>query len=240
MGLPRFFAPDAEPGRALVDLPDDEAHHLRHVLRLAVGDQVIAFDGAGHEWSARVSDAGRSGVQLVLEAETTPVAEPLVRITLGIGLLKGDQMDTVVRDATALGVAEIVPLLSDHVVVPTRAVRIDRWKRVAVSSAKQCHRAVVPKVHPMEPLDRLIERSSLAARLICVEPAAGPPLPAFQTAAAPSSALLLVGPEGGWASAEVDLALRAGCTPVGLGPRTLRAETVPTVALAALWTVWGW
>ena len=235
--------PDAKAA-AVVELSDDEAHHLRHVLRLGVGDEVSVFDGAGHEWMARVEAVKKRGVAVQLGAPVQPASEPPVRVTLAVGILKGDQMDGVVRDATMLGAAAIVPLVSDHVTVPSRVWQgeraLDRWRRVAVASAKQCGRAVVPAIGPVVAYDRALDMP-VDLRVCCVEPAhasagaiqpAGLPLPA--------SALVLVGPEGGWSAAEIERALRAGAEVLHLGPRTLRAETAPTVVLSALWTAWGW
>jgi 16S rRNA (uracil1498-N3)-methyltransferase len=198
-------------------------------------------------------------VTIDLGQSVVPVAEPVVRVTLAAGLLKGDQMDAVVRDATMLGVHAIVPMTTAHVAVPERAWKdsqaIERWHRVAVASAKQCRRAVVPVIHPVTPFARVVGAdgpvgspgheapagpSGPTARLIFVEPAVGgagaiPPCP-HDT----ETATLLLGPEGGWSSEEVARAVGAGFALVRLGPRTLRAERAPIVALSALWAVWGW
>lgn len=242
MPLARFFSPSASAGRPTVVLPADEAHHLTHVLRLRTGDEVGIFDGQGREWRGRVALIDKESVEIALSDEIAPAAEPAVRVTLGIGLLKGDQMDAVVRDATMLGVAEIAPLTTEHVSVPARAVKIERWQRVAVASAKQCRRAVVPHVRPLAAFADALEESISGVRIICVEPAAvfhATPRP-LADLPPPDSAFLLIGPEGGWSAAEIDHALGQGAVPIGLGPRTLRAESAPIVALAALWTAWGW
>ena len=247
-GVARFHVPSARPGVRTVSLSADEAHHLRHVLRLDVGAEVIAFDGAGHEWRARVGEAGKSGVQLALEEASTAVAEPAVNVTLGIGWLKGDQMDAVVRDATMLGASAIAPFISEHVSVPAtvwrRAGAIERWQRVAVSSAKQCHRAVVPGIEAVRSLSQLIDDSVDRTLVVAVEPSAENDLGGrfTKTVKRPprSTALALIGPEGGWSSSEITMLKDRGAELVQLGPRTLRAETAPTVLLTVLWTMWGW
>ncbi|HVQ41477.1 MAG TPA: RsmE family RNA methyltransferase, partial [Vicinamibacterales bacterium] len=224
-------------------LPKDEAHHVTRVLRLPPGATVRIFDGKGREWSGRLETGpkrGESGV--IVEEEAKPVPEPEVRVTLAIGVLKGDQMDAVVRDATALGVVAIAPMETAHVTVPPRAwqsgAAVERWQRVSVAAAKQCGRAVVPTVRPVATLaDVLIERADTI--WLCAEPAL-PEGPTINVERRGSSALVLVGPEGGWAEQEVQLALRAGAGVFNLGPRTLRAELAPTVALSSLWTKWGW
>jgi 16S rRNA (uracil1498-N3)-methyltransferase len=198
------------------------------------------FDGAGLEWQGRILALERRHVTIVLEAPATPVAEPPVRVTLAIGLLKGAQMDAVVRDATMMGVVRVSPFASERVVVPAaarEAAAIERWTRVAIASAKQCGRAVLPVVDQVVRLDRLLTRPEL--KILCVEPSH----PVGRSPAAvppPAAALLLVGPEGGWTSGEIEAALRSGALPLVFGPRTLRAEIAPTVALSALWDRWGW
>jgi 16S rRNA (uracil1498-N3)-methyltransferase len=238
--VPRFFAPEIDPDAPTVTLSDEESHHARHVLRLRFGDVVGVFDGRGREWTASVQLVAARRVILALRDVRKAVPEPPVAVTLAAALLKSDHMDAVVRDATMLGVVAILPLLTTHVVVPKAArtsSAIVRWQRVAVSSAKQCGRAVVPEVR--EPVQFRDALSAIAAsKLICVEPGTAssrtvPPAP-------PRDAMLLIGPEGGWAAEEIDQALEAGAIPISLGSRTLRADAAPIVALSMLWTTWGW
>lgn len=229
-----MLVPDVEPPE--VTLPADEAHHVTQVLRLEAGDSIIVFDGAGHEWDARLAGVTKRAVTAQILQARTPVPEPSARVTLAIGLLKGDAMDEVVRDATALGVAAIIPMITAHCVVPKRArgtAAIARWMRVAVSSAKQCGRATLPEFGALTPfLDVL--RTSAEVKLMCLEPVfPGGGLPAL--GAAPRTVLLLIGPEGGWSRDEVASARLAGYQGLQLGPLTLRAELAPTVALSQLW-----
>jgi 16S rRNA (uracil1498-N3)-methyltransferase len=242
--VPRFYAPGARGDGRPIALSSDEAHHLTHVLRLAPGADVTVFDGAGGEWRGRVASTGRRGVTIDLGDPVTPVAEPPVRVTLGMALIKGDHMDTIARDATALGVSAIVPLISAHVTVPKRAWKgeaaRDRWQRVAVAAAKQSRRAVVPAIAPVTPFEEVVRYAGDAAMFICVEPARAPRTLGETGWRPPASALVLVGPEGGWSDAELSMAAARGARPLVLGPRTIRAELAPVVAISALWTRWGW
>jgi 16S rRNA (uracil1498-N3)-methyltransferase len=246
MTTPRLLVTDAANG-AVMTLPDDEAHHVSHVLRLTAGASVRVFDGRGLEWHARVETLGRAGVTVAIGESVDPVREPPVRVTLAIGLLKGDQMDAVVRDATMLGVAAIVPLISAHVATSWSASRLgsarERWRRVAVASVRQCGRAVVPEIRPARSFDELLTDVDGDAIVMSVEPSATIDTSSgadARSSTRPRSALLYVGPEGGWSEREVARALQAGARLLHLGPRTLRAETAPVVALAVLWTEWGW
>lgn len=241
----RVFVPDAAPGDRT--LAPTESHHLVHVLRAPVGAAVRVFDGQGHEWDATIAAIRRRDVTIAIGAAVAPVAEPRVRVTLAAALLKGDQMDAIVRDATMLGVAAIAPMTTAHVTVPDRrwqsGAAVDRWRRVAIASARQCGRAVVPEIRDVEPWTTVLRRTAGAPALMCVEPAAaalGATGGGFPPLAQAAAATVLVGPEGGWSAGELSEALRAGASMIALGPRTLRAEAVPAIALSALWTSWGW
>jgi 16S rRNA (uracil1498-N3)-methyltransferase len=167
-----------------------------------------------------------------------------VRITLAQAVLKGDKIDEVIRDAVMLGVFAVQLLVTARTETPalasSRGRRLERWQRIAVSSAKQCGRAVVPAVLAPATLgDVLTTAKPGSARLMLVEPSAaragaGTALPSE----APDSALVLVGPEGGWSADEIALAMASGCLPLSLGPRTLRADAAAVVALSVMQYVW--
>ncbi|MEO8481262.1 MAG: 16S rRNA (uracil(1498)-N(3))-methyltransferase [Acidobacteriota bacterium] len=228
----------------VTELPEDEAHHLTRVLRAEPGDEVVVFDGRAHEWLGRIVSIDRRRVVVDLLESRTPMAEPSLAVTLAAGLLKGDQMNTVVRDATALGVTAIQPIVSAHVAVPERAWRdrsADRWRRVAVSSAKQCGRAVVPSIGDIARLLDVLAAHASSTVVLCVEPTrAGASAAIPRPLTTEGRVLLCVGPEGGWAPDEIGAAQEQGAHLLTLGPRVLRAEMAPTVALTALWTQWGW
>jgi 16S rRNA (uracil1498-N3)-methyltransferase len=215
------------------------------VLRLGPGAGVAVFDGRGREFAGRVSAAGPSGVTIEVLEPRAAAPEPAVRITLAQVVLKGDKMDEVVRDAVMVGAAGIQPVVSARaettLATLRRAGRVERWRRIAVASAKQCGRAVVPQVHEASALDACASGADVAAcRLVLVEPsharAAG--LDALASGARPAAAVVLVGPEGGWTSDETALLETRGFRAISLGPRTLRADAVPIVALSLLQFVW--
>jgi 16S rRNA (uracil1498-N3)-methyltransferase len=160
--------------------------------------------------------------------------------------LKGDAMDGIVRDATMLGVSAFQPLAAGRCEVPTASMtgsmRLERWHRIAVSSAKQCRRAVVPRIREAAPLGDVLDTASGAVVVMLVEPAAARASDIRRAPGAvdsPAGAVVLVGPEGGWTPAELDLASRARVRFVTLGDRTLRAESVALVALPVLLFAWG-
>jgi len=246
--VPRFYAPDLQPGCASVTLPQTEGEHLARVMRLGSGDVVHVFDGRGHEWRATVARVGRTGVSVDALEPVEPAPEPRVRVTLVQAVLKGDKMDDLLRDATMLGVAAIHPLLTERTDVPPPAFsgshRLERWHRIVISSVKQCGRAVVPALAPPLRLTEYLSSPCAGVRLMLVEPEANPAGELTSDAALRQSGAggdvhVLVGPEGGWAPEELALARQHGCLLVTFGRRTLRADAAPLVALGVLQHVWG-
>lgn len=242
--LPRFLVSDLDPSLGSATLTGGEAHHLTRVLRLGPGDMVAIFDGRGQEFKAQVDRVSGSTVIVRLVEPVESAVERLVPLTLAQAVLKGSSMDDIVRDATMMGVSAIVPLITAQTVARRAASPhgAERWTRVAVASAKQCRRATVPEIADPMTFDVWLSRPRDGTGLLLVEPSAGraEPLPvrALSALAPPASATLAVGPEGGWTRAEVDAAIAAGYTAVTLGPMTLRAESVPLAALAALSVIW--
>jgi 16S rRNA (uracil1498-N3)-methyltransferase len=242
----RFFAPAAGvPGDRIL-LPVDEAEHLTRVLRLSSGDRVRVFNGRGAEFEAVVDAADREGVRLTIGAPCVPAPEPRVAITLAQAVLKGDKMDDVVRDAVMMGVAAIHPIVTARSEISlaslTRGRRRERWERIAVSSAKQCGRAVVPSIAEPRQFNARIGSPGEAfpsSVLILVEPttSAGVALTDLEPMIH-GHATLVVGPEGGWTAEELQIAASLG-TLVTLGQRTLRADAMALVALSAMFARWG-
>jgi 16S rRNA (uracil1498-N3)-methyltransferase len=244
--LPRFFAPDAtrHADDMLVRLPDEESKHLLRVLRLKVGAQVFVFDGEGHEWRGEVAPASdRKAAVVRLMAPVISAREPAVRIGLALAVLKGDKMDDVVRDAVMMGVTSIQPLVTDRTEVGFGAVnrsnRRERWHRIAVASAKQCGRAVVPSIAAPARFEEWSASVSPRETLMLVEPATALDVQRLKDLDCRSGATLVVGPEGGWSENELDVARSRNATLLTLGGITLRADAMAIVALTALRTVWG-
>jgi 16S rRNA (uracil1498-N3)-methyltransferase len=227
-----------------VELPEDEAEHLVRVLRLGVGDEVDVIDGRGGLWRAEVVQVGKKSAAVRPIERGRPAAELAVAITLVVSVLKGDKNDDVVRDAVMLGVTSVKPGISDRSEISHAATakitRIARWQRIAVASAKQCGRAVVPVIHDAVTLDAYWKEKTSSTRLMCIEPSVslGEVIP-VQAVPRPDAADLIIGPEGGWAVSEVAAAHDSGAILMTLGARTLRADAVPIVALTALLTTWG-
>jgi 16S rRNA (uracil1498-N3)-methyltransferase len=238
----RFHAPEIGPAGSAAPLPPEEAQHLIRVLRLSIGETVRVFDGRGREHLATVEALTKTDAIVRLGEAVAPAPESPVAITLAMALLKADKFDDVVRDATMLGASRIQPIATTRTEVPAaRTSRVDRWRRIAVSSAKQCGRAVVPPIDEPITFSEFLGQPVAERLLMLAEPGLPGAISTRELGSdpAPPSAALLVGPEGGWAEAEHRLALECNATLVTLGPRTLRAEIAPLVALAVLQHLWG-
>lgn len=241
---PRFHVPGMNSTADRVELPEDEAEHLARVLRLGVGDEIDVIDGRGGLWRAEVVQVGKKSAVVRPLERGTPARELGLPIALVMSVLKGDKVDAVVRDAVMLGVTSVRPVVSERseigMAAMARGTRISRWQRIAVASAKQCGRAVVPVIHEATPLDRFWEEKTEGLRLMCVEPSAalGEVFP-VDAVHKPKAVELIIGPEGGWAVSEVAAGHDSGAILMSLGARTLRADAVPIVALTALLTTWG-
>jgi 16S rRNA (uracil1498-N3)-methyltransferase len=247
VAAPWFYAPDLEPSQLETVLPADESHHLTRVMRVARGDEVIVFDGRGRRARGRVARSDRNAVVVAI-LETFDVAEePSTPITLVQAVLKGNRMDDVVRDATMAGVARIVPMLTKRTLLGAdalaRAHAGARWQRVAVASAKQCRRALLPGLDPVVSMADWLRTPFHGLRLMLVEPEGGGPAAASMRSLLgrpkPPAVACLIGPEGGWTAAECEAAVKAGYVTLSLGPLTLRADAVALVASSLLGLVFA-
>jgi 16S rRNA (uracil1498-N3)-methyltransferase len=224
----RFHVRDL--GAEIVELSADEAHHLVHVLRLAEGAEIEIFDGNGRAASAEIVRISKGAVTVRLVAPA-PSRESSLVLEVGIAAPKGDRMALVVQKLTELGAHGIVPLLTERGDVPERACRrnLERWRRVALEASKQCGRSRIPTVDEPRRLADVLGRGD--ALVLLAEPGAKPlsvSLPGDRTL------LALIGPEGGWSEAELEIASARGVTTFGLGPRTLRTETAAIAAAVLL------
>jgi len=221
-----------------VVLPEGPARHVARVLRLGEGDALRLFDGAGQEARAVLMEANRKRVVARIESVEPGGGESTLAVHLGQAISKGDRMDYAIQKAVELGVAAITPLYTEHGDVRLRgereAKKLAHWQAVAASACEQCGRTRVPPVHPPMALAEWLAERDEALRLV-LHPATDSESKALlECEAAPASVALVIGPEGGLAEAELGVARDRGFAPLSLGPRILRTETAPVVALSLL------
>lgn len=223
----------------------EETRHLARVLRLAPGEIVQVVDGQGAEFTVRLESIELRRATGTILARAAAGTESPLAITLAQGIPKGDKMEWIVKTVTELGVTRVVPLLTERTIVrlePGRwRDRARRWQRVAREAAKQCGRAVIPTVEAPRPIQEFTEADWAADLRLTLWEAERRGLSEILDALSgtPTSALLVVGPEGGLARREVEALVARGFTSAGLGPRILRTETAGPVGVALLQARFG-
>jgi 16S rRNA (uracil1498-N3)-methyltransferase len=224
-----LFVGSADGLTDTVDVAGEDGHHLARVLRLRLGETVTVADGSGLWRPYRI---GAVGAVVRLDATAAPEQEPVLSpgLAVAFALTKGDKPELVVQKLTELGVDRIVPVMAERSVARLDAskagVALARWRRIAKEAARQCRRANLPAVEPLAPLPTLAghpglvvaERGGTAATALGAPPG--------------GEVLVVVGPEGGLAEAEV--AALGSWAKLDLGPHVLRAETAALAAATLL------
>jgi 16S rRNA (uracil1498-N3)-methyltransferase len=222
-----------------IALPADVAHHAARVNRLAVGDALTLFDGAGGEYAAELASVDKRGATVRIRAFDPVDRESPLAVTLAQAIAANDAMDYAVRKAVELGVAAIQPLVTERsAALPDgerREKRLLHWRQVAVAACEQCGRNRVPAISPPHALDAWLAAWQGSGVVLAASGAAS--LATLAPPAAPFA--VLVGPEGGFTDREVDAARSRGFVPLRFGPRVLRTETAGVAMLAALQAAWG-
>ena len=227
--LPRLFVEATLSDGAAVTLDGPQANYLGNVLRLGVGGQVLLFDGTSGEWIATVAQMTRKSMQLTVERRTKAV-EAVPDLWLAFAPVKRTQLDWLVEKATELGVARLMPVVTQRTVV--ERIKGERLRSIAVEAAEQCGRTMLPVIDELVALERLLKDRDSGRMLYFADETGGEPM---VTAFESGPGLILTGPEGGFTPEERELIRAAvGVKPISLGPRILRAET------AALAAVAGW
>ena len=240
----RFYLPPGQCQQPILSLGGREAHHAVHVLRLRRGARVTVLDGAGRELLGEVQDYDRDKVRLtVVESRVhPPVACP---VTLIQALPKGKLIEAIIQKAAELGVARIVPLITDRVVAHLRpedaARRSEKLQWIAVEAIKQCGAAWLPKVEePMTVAAFLTREEQFELPLVASLQSDSRPARAYfvafetQHSRNPQSACVWIGPEGDFTPAEMEAIKAQGALPITLGRLVLRVETAAIYCLSIL------
>ncbi|WP_444437410.1 16S rRNA (uracil(1498)-N(3))-methyltransferase [Pseudomonas sp. A6] len=237
MRLSRFFI-DAPLSLGQHELPEAQAHYIGRVLRHAAGDAVQLFDGSGQEFLGELVEVSKKNVRVELRESFAGLAESPLRLHLGQGLSRGERMDWAIQKATELGAARITPIVSERCEVRLKDERADKrtahWRQIAISACEQCGRSVLPQIDAPVSLAEWLQATEADLKLV-LHPVAEP----LASHTRPGSLAFLIGPEGGLSDAEVEQAKAAGFHAARLGPRVLRTETAPVVALSVAQQLWG-
>jgi len=229
------------PGHEVL-LPEQSGEHVARVLRLERGHPLILFNGDGCEYEATLASLAKRAVTAEVTAVRAVERESPLRLTLAQGIARGEKMDWILQKATELGVARIVPIVTERTEVKLDEERAERrvlhWTQVIAGACEQSGRTRLPQLEMPQRLDRwlsaLDDDGPLRLALIPGGDVGARDLPAM-----PHGALLCVGPEGGFSDKDIAMLQQSAFRALRLGPRILRTETAGIAALAALQALQG-
>lgn len=233
MTLPRLYCPNL--GRMPPELPVDELHHARNVLRARPGDQVVLFDGAGLESVATIGAVHRSGIELESGEVVVRPFELACRLTLFSALPRQHRQGFLVEKCTELGAAALVPIATARSVVRPSASLCEKLHRRAVEAAKQSGRCFVPTIEGPQRFTDSLPRAVEFTRPLIANPTADgrPLLDVLRDVPYGGHVACWIGPEGGWTDDELRAAEAAGIASIRLAPTILRIETAAMTVCAA-------
>lgn len=237
--MPVFFVAEPHIANDILTITGALLDHLRRSLRMTVGEEFWVGNHRRRRYLVRIQTINSRELQgRVIEERDGPLGRH-PSVIVGQALLKGDRMDWVIQKATELGVAAIVPLVTDRAIARPRHERIhaqqERWQRIALEASQQAERWDVPLIRLPERATDWFTGATGSVKLIlseraCTDSLTSVPLPQGSDA----TIALCIGPEGGWTEEEKAAAHVAGMKPVTLGSYILRAETAALAAVAIL------
>jgi 16S rRNA (uracil1498-N3)-methyltransferase len=237
--MSRFYVPQPRIEKERLKIEGDEVKHIRKVLRLKAGDEIIVFDGLGKEYEGIIVEEEPSSVMIKIQNVSFSKKDSPLEVTLAQSLLKGEKMDYLIQKATELGVKEIIPFFSSRSVPllekSGRLKRHHRWGKISIEASKQCGRGVVSKIEPLQDYSEMLQIASPGSlRLILWEREGVRLKEVLERSKEKTRIFFIIGPEGGFSQEEVEEAKREGFIPVTLGRRILRAETASLCLLSIL------
>lgn len=221
-----------------------EAAHGRTVLRLKTGDPARVLDGQGNLYSVQIAGVSRGRITCRILTKEKVESESSLTLRLGQALVKGNKFGSILRQSVELGIRSLVPLRAERCVVKVAAPEIpkkmERWRQIIRSAAKQCGRVVIPEVGPdVQTVEAFCRDAADSDLKIIFWENATKGFNDLDLIVKPASVTFLTGPEGGFTAGEVEIAELYGFKVLSLGHRILRAETAPIVALSILQNLWG-
>lgn len=238
MRIPRIYTrSDLQTPETFLD--DNAAHHVGKVLRMGAGQDLLLFNGDGHEYAATIVDAGKKHVQVRVNHSQACETESPLRTIIGQVISRGERMDYMIQKAVELGVNEIFPLTSERCEVKLKGdreeKRLTHWQQIAISAAEQCGRATITTIHPIQDFSSWIQQPFDGHSLV-LHHRSQQSLTDLPT---PQQVRLVIGPEGGLSETEIQAASDTGFIETTLGPRVFRTETAPIAVLSTLQWLWG-
>ncbi len=240
MRVPRVFIDQkVVPGDSIF-LSIDKTHHILHVLRLHVGDQVKLFNNSGFEFIAKIIKAKKKAIRVEVGESSQCENESPLEIALYLAVSRGPHMDFSIQKAVELGVKVIIPIISEFSNVKLTGARVDNkithWEKIIIGAAEQCGRNTLAELQSPMTFNESIHLDNNSKKLI-LHPGVGQTMSKINIKN--SKLALMIGPEGGFSDEEFQKALDNNYIPVNLGPRILRTETAVVCSLSNAQQLWG-
>ncbi len=238
--MPRFFVKDDAVLENKIIIAGDDSRHIARALRMAVGDELFVCSPSGDEYKCRLTRIRDEESECEILNVCKGRSESPVSISLFMAFPKGDKLETVIQKSVELGAATIVPFESSRCIKRPKADKAERqnarFSKIAEEAAKQCGRSILPRVCEPVSFSEAIKRASEAdLPLFCYEGSDVISMKeALEKNRTAKTVSAVIGCEGGFSPDEAEYAKNNGLLPVGLGPRILRCETAPTVALSQI------
>ena len=237
----QFFVDDCQIGKEYVTITGSDVNHISNVLRMKQGEELWISDGGKKEYRCTIEEFSPDEVLLHIIYAQEPDYELQSRIYLFQGLPKADKMELIIQKAVELGAYEVIPVETKRCVVKLdgkkAAKKVERWKQIAESAAKQSKRMLIPNVHEVLTFKEALKYAeSMDVRLIPYELAKGmQETKEILADIQPGQSIgIFIGPEGGFEEKEVETAISEGAKPITLGKRILRTETAGLAILSVL------
>jgi 16S rRNA (uracil1498-N3)-methyltransferase len=237
--LIRLFIDDAFACGTILDLGEDQAHYVNNVMRLCPGDYLAVFNGRDGEWQAKIMSGRKKKCTIEIEKQTR-LQDSCPDLWLVFAPIKKQRMDFIVEKATELGVAALVPVITQRTIAAR--IKSERLHAQVIEASEQCERLNIPTIKEIVSLPQLIKDWPQERRLFVLNEQGGAPAInlGLQNADRQEPAAILVGPEGGFDGSELDLLLKLPfVTPLSVGPRILRADTAALAAISCWQSVLG-
>ncbi len=233
----RFYVP-FHAGLKDLWIDSSESHHIVHVKRLKIGDNIIVFNGTGDEFEAEIEDIEGNRVKVRINQQRTISKENIVGIDIAFAIPKGKRSHLLIQKCTELGVHKLIPINYARSVVKLKddcSVKIEKWQKIAIEASKQCGRNTITKIGKVVDFENILNTTDSydLPLFACSQSDSDNLKNTLQEHPKPNNILSFIGPEGGFTSNEIEMAKNAGCKFVSLGNRILRIETA-AIAVSAI------
>ncbi|MBR6633159.1 MAG: 16S rRNA (uracil(1498)-N(3))-methyltransferase [Clostridia bacterium] len=238
--MPKFFLSDSKFRKSdVIEIKGDDAHHISKTLRMKVGDALTVTSSDGMDYLCLIDAFTPDAVMLTVQEVIPSHVESDIKISVFQALVKGDKMETVIQKSVELGASEIYPVSAERSVMKLDSAgerkKLERWNKIALEAAKQCGRGFVPTVHNVISFEECVRKmSERDVSFFCYELAEGKTVKDVIGGKSFSSVGFYIGPEGGVAPKEAELARSHGIEAVSLGKLILRTETAGPAVLSML------